>query len=156
MMGEQGGSPARPRPNETELAGRLLALEMRSAATSDERADSAARLFDKTFAVLSPVIGGAGVEAIFERSVRLTRHDFPCLDLVRLRQEGKRVDPRQCLLPCRRGDDPMHYERVATALCAQFFALMAGLIGEALAVRLILTAWPTMAEGSAQEEGNDE
>lgn len=154
-MGGTRELAARPRPAQTDLVGRLLALEMRSAATCDERAGAAARLFDKTFAVLSPVIGAAGVEAIFARSVRLTGRDFPCLDLVRSR-EAKPADPRQCLLPCQRGDDPVQYEKVATALYTQFFALMGALIGEALAARLILTAWPGMAEASAQEEGNEE
>ncbi len=155
-MGGRRDLGARPRRTQTDLVGRLLALEMRSAATSEERADAAARLFDKTFAVLSPVIGEAGVEAIFERSVRLARRDFPCLDLVRSRQEGKLVDPRQCLLPCQRADDPAHYEQVAIALYAQFSGLMAALIGEALAARLILTAWPAMAEAGAQGKGNEE
>jgi hypothetical protein len=141
---------------QTDLVARLLAFEMRSAVTSEERADAAARLFDKTFAVLSPVIGGAGVEAIFERSVRLTRRDFPCLDLVRSTQAGKPVDPRQCLVPCQQWNERVQYESVATALYAQFFALMGTLIGEALAARLILTAWPGMTEPSGQEKGNEE
>lgn len=108
-MGKEEGHGAAPEA-QTDLAARLLAFEMRSAATSEERADAAARLFDKTFAVLSPVIGGAGVEAIFERSVRLTRHDFPCLDLVRSTEAGKPLDPRQCLLPCQQWNERVQYE----------------------------------------------
>jgi hypothetical protein len=154
-MGGRKGHGAGPRKAATDLVVRLLALEMQSATTSDERADAAAKLFDKSFSVLSPVIGGAGVEAIFERSVRLTRADFPCLDPVRPRLEGKPVDPRECLLPCQRSGDPVRYEKVATALYTRFFALMAALIGEALAARLILTAWP-LAEASAQAKGNEQ
>lgn len=155
-MGGRRELASRPGQAQTDLVGRLLALEMRSAATPEERAGAAARLFENTFAVLSPVIGGTGVEAIFERSVRLTRRDFPCLDLVRSREEGRLVDPRQCLRPCQRDDDPVHYEQVATALYAQFFALMAALIGEALAARLILTAWPGLAEASVRGKGDEE
>jgi hypothetical protein len=135
------------------LVTRLLAFEVRSAASAEDRADAAARLFEKTFAVLSPILGVLGVETIFKRSVRRTQPLFPCLEAIEPLSKARTIDPRQVLRACQQGGDANHSSEAATALYARFFALIALLIGEPLATRLILTAWPDIAETRVPTKG---
>lgn len=143
----------RPTEGDRALALRLLALETRGATCAAERADAGARVFERTFAALSPVVGRLGVAAIFTRSVRLTQREFPCLQATGLDEDSGGVDPRLCHRGCLAGGDAAHRSEVAAALCTRFFALIAALIGEPLASRIILTAWPDTAAPSTAKEG---
>ena len=63
----------RPLEAHVEVAKRLLAHERGSGGDAPERAAAAVRVYGSLFRALAPVIGAAGVGALFARSVCLRR-----------------------------------------------------------------------------------
>jgi hypothetical protein len=59
------------------MAQRLLDRERADATDVDGIAAAGVHLFEKTFAQLAPLLGAAGVEAIFRRSVRSLQNPRP-------------------------------------------------------------------------------
>jgi RNA polymerase sigma-70 factor, ECF subfamily len=65
----------KPSPHHFDAATQLLA----SAGIQDEPAVAAAGVYEALFRALTPIIGAAGIRALFGRSVRLSAVEFPCL-----------------------------------------------------------------------------
>jgi hypothetical protein len=127
-----------------DFARQVLAFEARAATTRAERDEATAAVFEKASGVLAPVIGADAVDAIFKRSVRLTKRDFSCLELVS--PPGQRVDARACLRGCLKDvkDEAPTLCDAAIALYTRFFTSIDVLIGERLTSRIIQGAWPDM------------
>lgn len=96
----------------------------------------AARLHEE----LARVIGSAGLDVLFRRSLVLARRAHPAL-------AGVTAGPRGALAGL---DDGARDRRAlgegATAVVAHFMELLVVLIGEDLAMRLVRDLWPEAAE----------
>ena len=89
---------------------------------------------------MAPLIGEVGVDAIFIRSVRLTRNEFPFLDV------GRATGPSTGLLnqleASLREQEPATAREAATALFTTFAGLLVSFIGENLTWQLLGAIWP--------------
>ena len=131
-----------------EAAERMLAQECGSGGTTEERAAAAVRVYETLFRALAPVIGAAGVWALFARSVRLASAEFPCLTEIPMTAapSESNVQGAQPLASCLRQLEPAAVAEVATAVYAAWLGLLAKLIGERLVVQVVKTAFPAMVE----------
>lgn len=102
----------------------------------DQSAIAAGRVYDKLHAVLAPLLGPAGVQALLVRSGRLIQGEYGFL-------EPAIRDPKQ-LCACLQGQDPQVATEAAALLFATFFALITNLIGERLTTQVLLAASPTI------------
>ena len=130
-------------PNRThiELSMRLLASGEQGTA---DPAAAAARGYSRLLAQLSPLVGAAGVRALFARSMRLASRDHPCLaGLVAFQAEYS--SKQEATVPESPADDLcMFLEKehqltmpAATVLFGHFCALLSAFVGERLTVQVI-------------------
>jgi hypothetical protein len=131
----------KPSPEQLESARRLLAHEMR---TSLSAAAAAARMYEKVLVQLSPLVGAAGVLALFVRSLKLAQLEHPGLagfsvpaqraqDLAQL---GNRLHD------CLQEQEPGLALNAAATLFGYFFSLLAAFIGDRLTAQVLQGAWP--------------
>ena len=132
-----------PSPAQMERARRLLAHEG-AASTPDESA-AAGRVYDKLHAHLAPLVGTAGVQALFVRSAKLAQGEFACLAEPAILESSTKL--RECL----QAQDPAVATESAAALFGTFFGLLTTFIGERLTIQVLRSAWPTI-EATAPEE----
>jgi len=134
----------RPSSAQLEIARRLLA-QQRAVDEPDDCATAAGRVFEKLHEHLGPVIGSAGVRALFVRSAKLAEGDFVFpADTVAFEDSTRLRATLQAL-------DPVVAAATAEALFATFFALITTFIGERLTLQALRAAWPTI-EGTAFTE----
>lgn len=128
-------------PAQLELARKLLAGEMK--ALSDP-AEAAARCYEKIHFQLSPVIGTAGVRAVFARSVHLTQSKYLCLkgytDSDWEIQNAE--DPARGLRAWFQRNQSVDAAELAEVLFGNFFTLLVTFIGERLTAQVLKGAWP--------------
>lgn len=138
----------RPLEAHVEVAKRLLAHERGSGGDAKERAAAAVRVYETLFRALAPVIGAAGVRALFARSVRLASTEFPCLKEIPMIAEPPQdsVQVVEKLLGCLSKLEPAAGSEVATGLYAVFFGVMAKFIGERLVLQIVTTAFLAIGE----------
>jgi hypothetical protein len=136
-------------PHYVDAARRLLAHE--SAGKAEERAVAARRVYDTLLSSLAPIIGAAGVRALFARSVRLSLTEFPCLEAV-LHVEAPDGDHGQRLVECLRKLDAEAALEVATGLYAALLGLMAKFIGERMMWHLVARAFPAVDMSGLKEK----
>jgi hypothetical protein len=122
-----------------QAAGALLARER-----------SAEKAWTKLAEHLSPLVGDAGVQALLERSLTLSRAKFPWLALPAdaPASEPPWVQLRACL-------DQQHPElakAASLALLTTFLELLGRFIGEALALRLLCEVWPELVPETPPEK----
>ena len=123
-----------------ERVRRLLAHEGAFSGSSDARAVAAGRVHDTLTAHLSPLLGAAGVQALFVRSVKLARR------LLASTTDVPIVESSTALSTFLRQLEPAIATNVAEALFGTFLALMATFIGERLTEQALRSAWPTIEE----------
>lgn len=134
-------------PNRThiELSSRLLASDEQGAA---DPAATAARGYSRLLAHLSPLVGTAGVRALFVRSVRLAKGDHPCLaGLAAIQAEHS--SKQEATVPENPADELREFLAqqhrltmpAVTALFGHFCALLAAFIGERLTEQVIEEVW---------------
>ena len=135
------------RPNVTQLenAMRLLASEGSPWSSSEECAAAAWRVYEKLNARLAPLLGSSGVQALFVRSAKLTKAEFPSLDEVAAPEGLTRLGS------CLQALDPAIGAEAAAALFGAFLDLIFTLIGERLAVLVLRSAWPAIEETAPRE-----
>lgn len=138
----------RPLEAHVEVAKRLLAQERGGGGDAKERAVAAGRVYETLFRALAPVIGAAGVRALFARSVRLASTEFPCLGEISMTAEPPEdsVQVAEQLVGCLSKLEPAAGSEVATGLYAVFLGLLAKFIGERLVSQIVTTAFPAIAE----------
>jgi hypothetical protein len=120
------------------LARRLIAEEARAgdgARPLDARA--ALRVCDKLRESLSPLAGARGFRTLMGRALTLARTEAPLLGKLELGENGSLSFPATV-------DETAPREAVeaGTVLVAHLLELLAALIGEALALRLVQQTWP--------------
>jgi hypothetical protein len=127
-----------PKPAHLAMARRLLELEAKG---SDDDEAVAGRVFEKTFALLSPVLGPEGTSALFARSAQLAAIGFPALRDADLRAD-RSISPAQAMM-ARLRRDPASSRETAIAVCATLLSLLETLIGDRLTSQLLRGTWPT-------------
>jgi hypothetical protein len=133
-----------PDPELVEWARRLLAHEA-AAVSADEPGPVAGRVFDKLHENLVPLLGAAGVDALFARSVMLVQARHAIFG------EASVLGGAPRLRACLRAGDPDISTESAAALFGTFLALLTTLIGERLTAQALRSAWPTLEHGASRE-----
>ena len=121
-------------------AKRLLAVEGNSGDKAEECAAAAWRVYEKLNARLSPLLGSAGVQALFVRSAKLAQTEFVSLVEVAGPEGMKKLGA------CLQELDPTDATVVAATLFGTFLDLMTTFIGERLTVLVLRSAWPTIED----------
>jgi hypothetical protein len=132
----------RPSPAQLEGARRLLAHE----GAAESAATAAGRVYDKLTSHLAPLVGKAGVQALFVRSAKLAKGEVDCL------VEGSTLDSSTKLRECLQSQDPAIAIEAAAVLFGTFFALLGTFIGERLTIQVLRSAWPTIEEAATNGE----
>jgi hypothetical protein len=129
---------------QNDWARRLLAREGASGSAAD-CATAAGRIYDKLHARLDPILGVAGVHALFLRSARLSSHELASIpDAAALESSTKLVE-------CLRAQDPATALASSTALFGTFYMLITNFIGEGLTSQVLRGAFPALEETSTEE-----
>ena len=136
---------SRPSATQVERATRLLASEGAPWSSSEECAAAAWRVYEKLNARLSPLLGSAGVQALFVRSAKLAQAEFPSL------AEIAKPEGLTRLGPCLQALDLTLAAEAAAALFGTFLELMTTFIGERLTVLVLRSAWPEIEETAPRE-----
>jgi hypothetical protein len=99
---------------------------------------------------LSPIIGPAGIAALYQRSVFLTRREHPSLQsAAALAPAPDEFAPLRMALAAL----PAHEAaNTATALVRTFHDLLAYLIGDSLTERLLRSVWTPPSSGQAVQD----
>ena len=139
-----GASLNPPDPARLEWATRLLAHE---GATGGEGEPGAAAglVYDKLSASLVPLLGAAGVDALFARSVVLVQGKSAIFG------EASVLGGAPKLRASLRAQDPAIPPESAAALFGTFLALITTFIGDRLTAQVLRSAWPTFEHRASQE-----
>jgi hypothetical protein len=101
---------------------------------------AAVALCERLSRTLEPLVGEAGVSALFARSLHLAKSEFPWLALA---QDAAPADaPFTQLRICLGRQTPAVAIEGASAFIAAFCGLLISLIGDAMTRRLLRDAWP--------------
>ena len=136
---------SRSDPAQIARVRRLLVLEGASGDGAQACAAAAGRVHDKLTAQLSPLLGAAGVQALFRRSATLVQGERPVLADVGTLESSTRL--RELLGAL----EPDVARETAEALFGAFFALITTFIGERLTTQALRGAWPTIEEAPPTE-----
>jgi hypothetical protein len=123
----------------------MLAHEGDVGRSSEECAAAAWRVYEKLNARLAPLLGSAGVQALFVRSAKLAQAQYGSLIEVATPGGMKRLGAALQSL------DPAAATEVATALVGTFLELMNTFIGERLTLLILRSAWPTIEDKTPTE-----
>lgn len=129
---------------------RMLAREAGTGANARAVAAAARRLCERFAEELTPLIGDAGVAAIYARAMHLTQRNVPGLEPVRASAEGDA--PFAHLQVSLEQQEPAAATEAAVTLLATVSELLALFIGESLTNRLLREAWPDDFAGDTTEE----
>lgn len=131
----------------------ILASWGRMAATGADAgqiADQAVALWRDISTALSPIIGPAGIAALYQRSVFLIRGEHPCLkgagELAAAPDEFSQLHASLALLCA--SDAAL----AAAALVHTFCDLLAHLIGDSLTERLLRPVWISPSSSTAVQD----
>ena len=123
----------------------LLAHSATPGGSAKERATAAGKVYTNLRRALAPVVGEAGVQALFARSLKLTRPEHPCLKEIQLPAEqvehGLQLDVQ--LFTCLSKREPEAATAIATAVFAVFLRLLTDFIGVGVLRQLATGAFPT-------------
>lgn len=143
----RGATPImRPNAAQIERAKRLLASEGASAGGGTESAAAAGRVYDKLDAHLAPLLGRAGVQALFARSAKMSHGGLASLAELAAALEGSTK-----LSAWLQSLDPAVATETAAVLFGAFLELITTFIGERLTVQVLRSAWPTIEETAPRE-----
>jgi hypothetical protein len=137
-------------PSARRFVERILG-ERTAELTNGEEAVAAVRTaHEKLARAMSPIIGEAGLLAMFARSVRKARALYPCLDSVEVSDLDTVLERLWSSLG---QQEPAAIREIGIALLSNFVELLATLIGDELTLTLFRNAWPE-ASALASEEAD--
>ncbi len=141
-----------------DAARRLLesAQVSASGSSADELAAAAGRMYQALFLSFAPVLGAAGIRALFVRSVKLTAAEFPCLGNIPIAPIASvpsedHMNVVQHVLDSLSRLESAAAAEVAIAVCATLLGIVTKLIGEPLVWQFIKHALPVI-DVSRREE----
>jgi len=135
-----------PSTAQVDRARRLLSVEGDSGASPAACAVAAGRVYDKLSAQLVPLLGLAGVEALFARSAKLAGAGHPCIAAL---ADG--IDSSTRLSACLQTLDPAAASETAALLFGTLLELIVTFIGDRLTVQALRGAWPAIDETAPRE-----
>lgn len=145
---------SKPTDMHVQAAKRLILAAQASCASGSPEAqeDAVRHMSGAIYRAFSPVIGTAGIGALFARSVKATRANFPDLVAVSITidSDGNRHLPEH-LTNCMGQLAPSEALNLATGLYAAFFELISDLIGEPLVWKIMERAFPALRETRSGE-----
>jgi hypothetical protein len=126
-----------PRPSVTRFVDAVARAERADGA---DDFDVAERIMKRLYQQLSKVVGPAGFDVVLARSIVLARRAHPALSGITAGAGGvlRGVDDA--------ARDRLALQGGALAIAEHFVELLAVLIGEDLAMRLLRDVWPRVAE----------
>ena len=128
---------------------RMLAREAGTDANAPAIAAAARRVCEHFAHQFTPLIGDAGVAAIFARSVHLTQRNVR--ELAPGRASDQRDPPFALLQLSLEQQEPAAATETAVAVLAMSSELLASFIGESLTTRLLREAWPDDFAATSEE-----
>jgi hypothetical protein len=140
---------SRPSATQVERAKRVLAHEGDAGRSSEECAAASWRVYERLNARLAPLLGSAGVQALFVRSAKLAQAQFGSLAEIAAPEGMKKLGAALKAL------SPASATEVAATLFATFLELMNTFIGERLTVVILRSAWPTIEDTAPRETNNE-
>ena len=129
-----------------ERARRLLSAEGDSGASSQACAEASARVYDKLSAQLIPLLGVAGVQALFARSAKLAAAHHACLA-----ELADGIDASTRLRASLQALAPEAASETAALLFGTLLELIVTFIGDRLTVQALRSAWPAIDETVPRE-----
>lgn len=134
-------------PEDVELAIRLLSHDDADGRSAVERATADGRVHALLAERLAPLIGAAGAQALLQRSLKLTRVEFPCFEGVVVALE--RGEPPSAaiteLAAALSKLDPKAASEASAALLATVLGLLKSLIGEQLVLQILRSSFPALS-----------
>ncbi|MGI9146074.1 MAG: hypothetical protein ACR2IK_05925 [Chloroflexota bacterium] len=137
--------------SDSDLANWLLTAEAGPEADTARLSAAAERVCQKLCGRLSSLISSDGSHGILSRALHLARTDFPFLAGVHARTQ-----PEVCLeglAESTRGIERHQAGKGLRAVLSIVLDLLAGLIGEDLAARLVQEVWPDVRVGESRGAG---
>lgn len=130
-----------PRPSVERFVKAVVGAELAPGGRGGEGADThvAERILQRLHHALGKLVGPAGFDVLLARAIVLARRAHPSVGAITAGPGGTLTGL---------ASDDNRQEEVATAIVAQLIELLATLIGEDLAMRLIGDLWP----GATEEE----
>jgi hypothetical protein len=139
------------RPALTDAIQRLLELEAGGETpTSAQSVATATRLYEKLARHVAPVVGEAGFEALFSRSVKITKSTF--VYLRELRTTGSAHEVLRQFFEHLEKQEPALVAAVTEALMATLVTTLCTFIGEGLTWQLLRNAWPDLPNQPSSEK----
>jgi hypothetical protein len=135
---------------QVERARRLLAIEGGGGASAEESVAAAGRVYEKLAARLAPLLGAAGVQALFVRSAKLARDERAFLGGLAPAIEGATGGPAGLGAYLRTLEPPAAAE-AAALLFGTFLDLIITFIGDRLTVQVLQGAWPAIDDTAPRE-----
>lgn len=133
-----------------EAARLMLAQEGGARETAPERAEAAVRVYERLSEVLSPLLGAAGVRALFARSVKVTNAEVSCFAEVHVSVELPDDACRQLLASLSKLEPALASE-AAAALYANFLELLTAFVGDRLVWQVLRGAFPAIDQSGPKE-----
>jgi hypothetical protein len=106
-------------------------------------------IWPQLVARLAPVIGVRGIDALFSRTLHLTRKSFPWVDVAGEVEHG--ISALDAISERLRQQDAPAAATASCELLVAFTVLLADLIGEPLTDRLLAPVWALPAQASERE-----
>ncbi len=108
--------------------------------------DAAARVYDKSFELLGPLLGVSGVRALMLRSAKLSAGSFACL------LDPQHLETSARLRACLDGQPAAVALDTAASLFGTFFELLALFIGQRLTTQIIRGTWQGLDQAEPAPE----
>lgn len=132
-------------PADVEAAKRLLA-HAEAGRGAEDAAVAAGRVHERLSRRLAPLVGDAGMRALFARTVKLVSPEFPCFHAITVGAEptATPTGANGQLVACLSGLEPAAATEACAALYGTLLALLAALIGAPLVSQILRSAFPAI------------
>ncbi|MDP9132020.1 MAG: hypothetical protein M3M98_02655 [Nitrospirota bacterium] len=131
-----------------EATYRFLTRELGTRRDPEELASAAVAIYEALLKILSPLLGNVGSQALFRRSLNLTKGTFPCYEEARTAKDDALLE---AVSACLRQQQPDIAREASVALLIAFVELLATFIGERLTRQLLQEAWPEILTVTSEE-----
>lgn len=129
---------------------RVLAREAGTSADATAIASAAGRLYERAFQQLTPLIGAAGIAAIYTRAVHIAQREFPWLAPVEGTHGGDGLVSNLETRLARQ--EASTAAAAAVAVLIALADLLSSLIGDGLTTGVLREAWPGEFSYDPQQE----
>jgi len=138
-------------PHFSAVARQMLLHESAGELTTVACTRATASLHNRLRERLAPLVGSAGMRALFARAVKVTHVDFAALAIVRAATLDENANAADSLTAALAALDSAAAWAAATALFANFLELTSSLIGERLVFVVLKRAFPNVDVIAKQE-----